>query len=97
MRNFEHVRAEKCEVDRDKKCSDRQSRRSRPVPSSTSHDIKQNRSDQHGGRNRHAVSRREITRCSKAEDKRNACDHQTPIHHRHIDLSDNPLRCIDGP
>ena len=97
MRDFEHVRAEKCEVDNDEKCSDWQSSSSWPVPSSPCDHVKQDGSDQHGRRDRYAVRCREITRCSETEHKRDACNHQSPIHYWHINLPDNSLRGIDGP
>src|SRR4026209_103279 len=95
MHDFKHVRSEECEIDYDKECSDWQSRPRWPVPSITGHEIKQNCRDEHRGGDRHAVSCGEITRGSEAEHKRDAGDHQSPIHRRHINLPHNTGRCID--
>src|SRR5436190_14713080 len=69
VRDLDHVRAKKCEVDADEESGHGRGRGDRPVPAAAGHDIKQNRRDQHGRGNRDAVSCGEMARRSKAEDE----------------------------
>ena len=89
VRNLQHVRAEKCEVDRDEKRGHGKSGHRGPMPPAASHDIKQNGRDQHRGGDRDAVGGGEMARGSKAEHEPDAGKHQNPIHHRHVDLADD--------
>ena len=87
--NFQHVRAEKCEIDYDEKRGHRESGHRGPMPSASSHDIKQKGRDQHRGGDRDAIGGGEAARGAKSENEPDGGKHQNPIHGRHVDLPDD--------